>query len=30
MGLHFLASVTEESYSLEMRDWHRMVSRGIR
>lgn len=30
MGLHFVASVTEESYAQKMRDWHRMVSAAIR
>ena len=29
-GLHFVASVTEESYAQKMRDWHRMVSAAIR
>jgi len=29
-GLHFVASVTEESYAQKMRDWRRMVSAAIR
>jgi hypothetical protein len=29
-GLHFVASVTEESYAQKMRDWQRMVSAAIR
>jgi hypothetical protein len=29
-GLHFLASVTEESYAQKMRDWQSMVSAAIR
>ena len=29
-GLHFVASVTEESYAQKMRDWHRMVNAAIR
>jgi hypothetical protein len=29
-GLHFLASVTEESYTQKMRDWHRMVTAAMR
>lgn len=28
-GLHFVASVTEESYAQKMRDWHRLVSAAI-
>lgn len=29
-GLHFVASVTEESFAQKMRDWQRMVSAAIR
>ncbi len=29
-GLHFVASVTEESYAQKMRDWQHMVSAAIR
>jgi hypothetical protein len=29
-GLHFVKSVTEESYAQKIEDWHRMVSAAIR
>jgi hypothetical protein len=29
-GLHFVASLTEESYARKMRDWQRMVNAAIR